>query len=356
VLSGITGYPTLAGYVATTAKPTATVGLTSPEQDPILAQWQYGLGRAVAFTSDASARWSAAWASWGDFSRFWSQVFKWTVPAPESQSLQVQTTLVGDQAKIVVDSIGADGRYVNDAPTTATIAMPPDPSHPGAGPPTLTLTQSAPGRYTGTVTADRQGNYLVQVSQSLPGQSAPATQVHGFTVPYSPEFAELPTNYSLLRELTRDTGGAVLTQPSQAFAHDLRLADSAQPIWPLLIAALVPLFLLDVAVRRVRFDLADLRPAVNWVRKRWVGQSTRASQLAARLAASRRAADLTSPAPSRPLLRPMARHAPPPVGPIAPRPAPRTVPSVAPASTSGPTGSRLLAAKRRATPTNTGSR
>lgn len=354
VLNGITSYPPLLGYVATTAKPTATIGLVSPEQDPILAQWQYGLGRAVAFTSDASARWSASWASWSDFSRFWSQVFKYTVPSPQSQTLQVQTTMVGDQAQITVDAIGSDGRYVNDAPTTATVAVPPDPNHPEQGPRSLTLTQSAPGRYTGTISADAQGNYLIQVSQNVPGQAAPATQVHGFTVPYSPEFGELPTNYSLLRELARDTGGDVLTQPSQAFAHDLRLADSAQPIWPLLIAALIPLFLLDVAVRRLRFDLADLEPVVERIKTRWIGQSTRATQLAARLAASRRAPRPVAPRPARPTLhptpRPDAAHQPSPNRPPTPRPLPRPAPLPAASGASGPAGSRLLAAKRRAVP------
>src|SRR6202011_4707282 len=59
ILAGIATYPPLLGYVATTPKPSATIGLVSPsENDPILAQWQYGLGHTVAFTSDASARWS----------------------------------------------------------------------------------------------------------------------------------------------------------------------------------------------------------------------------------------------------------------------------------------------------------
>src|SRR5258708_17927220 len=49
--------PSLKGYIATTPKDTATVILTAPGyNDPLLAAWQYGLGRAVAWTSDATAR------------------------------------------------------------------------------------------------------------------------------------------------------------------------------------------------------------------------------------------------------------------------------------------------------------
>ena len=55
--------PDLRGYVRTRAKPTAEVVLTSDNNDPILAQWQYGRGRAIAWTSDAGTDWadSLAW-------------------------------------------------------------------------------------------------------------------------------------------------------------------------------------------------------------------------------------------------------------------------------------------------------
>jgi hypothetical protein len=346
ILDSLTGLPPLYGYVATTPKPSATVGLVSPaEHDPILAQWQYGLGRSIAFTSDASARWSSSWVSWASFSQFWGQVFKWAVPPPQSQSLQVQTSVVAGQATIVVDAIGTDGRYVNDATTTATIAGPPgptpDPNQPRT-PPSVPLVQSAPGRYEVQVPAEVQGNYLVQVSQTAPGQKATASQVGSFTIPYSPEYAGLPPDLGLLRELGRRTGGAFLSRPADSFAHDLHLADAAQPVWPYPIAALVPLFLLDVAVRRLRLGRSDLQPAFAWLRVRWQGKSGEAATLARRLAVARQTAQ---PAAPRPTLRPAPAAAratlPPP-----PRPAP-----VRPAvSASGPPSSRLLAAKRRAEP------
>src|SRR5439155_15678457 len=129
---------------------------------------------------------------------------------------------------------------------------------------TISLNQVAPGRYEGAVPADLPGSYLVQVSQSSAGQTAPATQIYGFAVPYSPEFANIPPDVELLRELARQTSGSVLTTPADAFAHNLRLADSAQPIWPYLIGALVPLFLLDVAIRRLRVSIVDL---LGWSRR-----------------------------------------------------------------------------------------
>ena len=50
--------PLLMGYVSTTRQgDRAKVLLVSDYGDPILAKWNYGLGRSVAFTSDAKNRW-----------------------------------------------------------------------------------------------------------------------------------------------------------------------------------------------------------------------------------------------------------------------------------------------------------
>ena len=65
ILSGLDkGLPQLLGYNGTTIKPAAQSVLVTGRDDPLLAQWQYGLGRAVAWTSDASGRWAQDWVGW----------------------------------------------------------------------------------------------------------------------------------------------------------------------------------------------------------------------------------------------------------------------------------------------------
>ena len=59
------GFPSLLGYNGTTSKAAATTVLVSGRSDPVLAQWQYGLGRAVAWTSDATGRWARSWVGLG---------------------------------------------------------------------------------------------------------------------------------------------------------------------------------------------------------------------------------------------------------------------------------------------------
>ena len=68
--------PLLLGYVMTKAKPTAQVQLLTENGDPLLASGRYGLGKSVAFTSDATELWAGEWLEWNNFGKFWSQVVR----------------------------------------------------------------------------------------------------------------------------------------------------------------------------------------------------------------------------------------------------------------------------------------
>src|SRR5436190_2408795 len=72
-------YPILRGNVATTPKPRAETPLWTDKGDPLLAHWNYGLGRAVAFTSDAKAKWAQRWVNWDKYQQFWSQISQWSL-------------------------------------------------------------------------------------------------------------------------------------------------------------------------------------------------------------------------------------------------------------------------------------
>src|SRR5262249_23003128 len=64
--SGQPSLPEVRGYVATTPRPQSTVVLASPSADPLLAEWQDGLGTVMVWTSDVSNTWSAPWLQNGD--------------------------------------------------------------------------------------------------------------------------------------------------------------------------------------------------------------------------------------------------------------------------------------------------
>ncbi|NDC39312.1 MAG: hypothetical protein EBZ48_14915, partial [Proteobacteria bacterium] len=75
--TSLRAFPPLRGYVQTRPRPQAAlelVALAAERAEPVLASWQYGKGRVVAFTSDANGRWSSYWTQWPKFYQFWTEL------------------------------------------------------------------------------------------------------------------------------------------------------------------------------------------------------------------------------------------------------------------------------------------
>src|SRR5207248_4589231 len=133
VLRSISGdLPLLSGYVATTPKDRAVTALETEGGHPLLAHWQYGLGRVVAWTSDAQQGWASAWARWPDAAQFWSQTVRWALPAPVQSNFQptVQVGPDGRQVTLPVQAVADDGRVADLQHTRATLLAPDGPARP----------------------------------------------------------------------------------------------------------------------------------------------------------------------------------------------------------------------------------
>ena len=162
ILTGIESVPQLAGYVATTPKPAGRVILSTHQDDPLLAAWQYGLGRAVAWTSDATGRWAQRWVAWDGFSRFWTQVVRWTIVERAGVPVEVGVALEGETARVTVDAANEDGTFVNGLDASVSVVGP------EGEPMRVALAQTAPGRYEGTFVPHTEGAYLMRLTASSP--------------------------------------------------------------------------------------------------------------------------------------------------------------------------------------------
>ncbi len=262
ILSGITSVPNLLGYVATEPKQTAQVILKGPApfEDPILASWQYGLGRAVAFTSDATARWGAHWVTWDNFTRFWSQALAWTMTQGSGDKLELQVVLEGEQARLIVDARSEDGQFLNGLNLQAAISSTTsDPMH-------VNLHQIAPGRYEAVFTPTEEGAYFLSISGQgvVDGNPIQVRQITGWVMSYSPEYRvqAQTSNVNLLRDLAQMTGGRDMAEdPALPFVHNLVVRNAYTPLWPYLLLAVLLLLPVDIAVRRLVITPSDLRRA-----------------------------------------------------------------------------------------------
>jgi uncharacterized membrane protein len=243
--------PPLLGYVATSPKSLANVPLVSHKDDPLFAHWQYGLGRSVAFTSDAKARWAAPWLGWGGFSQFWGQTVRWSLRDLSSDVLHPRIEGLGDRARVIVDAVAADGTLLNGLALQAVV------SGPDGQREEVEISQSAPGRYEGEFDAGDSGAYVVGLNARGPGRFA-AHQTAGFAVGYPPDFAETEPQEAFLKGLAEQTGGTVLTDPAEAFAPPATMPKVPLDIWRGLLWLAVVLLPFDVAVRRLVIRREDL--------------------------------------------------------------------------------------------------
>jgi Mg-chelatase subunit ChlD len=240
--------PVLDGYVLTTPKDAAETPLISPRGDPLLAQWQFGLGRSVAWTSDSQGRWTARFASWPDAGQFWSGLVDWVLP-PDEDPLRLEVSAVAGLGHLLVET---DSPPVTRVDTLARITGPAGDAR------TVRLAASAPGRFEGTFPANDSGAYLVQVTQRDPtGGEQRASG--GLVVPYSPEYRAPRPDPQFLARLARAGGGRVLTQPADAWAPLARPGQSERDLSPALLLLALFLFPLDIALRRLTLNWGDLR-------------------------------------------------------------------------------------------------
>jgi uncharacterized membrane protein len=265
IMDGINALPELLGYVGTTSKAAAQVILRAPNEfnDPILAAWQYGLGRSVAFTSDATARWGQNWVSWEDFSRFWSQTVRWTITEGSNNNIEVRTVQEGEQTRVIVDARDDNGQFANGLTLEASVT---DPTLQNQR---IILIQVAPGRYEATFAPDQEGAYLMQIvgtGSSSEGTPIAVDQTNGWVLSYSAEYVQSSNTVSVLPQIAATTGGRSLEEDLQAaFARDLIPQTAMIPLAPLLLLFALVLLPFDVAVRRLvitRSDWQRLRTAM----------------------------------------------------------------------------------------------
>ncbi len=271
ILRGIEGgLPQLLGYNGTTAKPAAQTVLVTARDDPLLVQWQYGLGRSVAWTSDSTGRWAKSWIGWTGFSKFFSQMVGWTFPGEESGGIEAQFVDRGGRTYLRVESVASDGSP-RDFYATRVALVGPDLS-----PVAVALSQVAPGVYEAPVASLESGAYAVRVTQTKPGEAALGRTL-GLVAPTAAEYRLLGANEPLLAAIRSATGGSALATPAAAWVHDLRRTSQFTDLWPWLLVLALLLWPLDIALRRVslgRRELADGR--------RWVSDRVRGRRIAAR--------------------------------------------------------------------------
>lgn len=231
--------PPLKGYVKFIAKPTAETILKIDRDDPLLSRWQYGLGRAAVFTSDAKSRWATDWVTWKGFDRFWTNLFRDLLPHAQAG----EAALEFDAAD---GMLVASYRLARGVPPPAKVpqlfVFGPD----GFRQP-LDVKKTGEGQYRGALPiGGRQGLFLVR-----PLEESAAFPEAGLYRPEA-ELQDFGSNETALKQIADFTGGRYRPAPADLFDSGGRSIASTLSLWPGLLALAILVNLGELVLRKWR--------------------------------------------------------------------------------------------------------
>ncbi|HEX9854679.1 MAG TPA: VWA domain-containing protein [Acidimicrobiia bacterium] len=280
VTAGLTEAPPLLGYVLTRAKSTASIPLEVGPGDPLLASWQRGLGRATAWTSDATARWSVDWLPWQGFVDFWGKVVSDVLPPGLDNPPEVR-----------LSGGGLDITYEADVPLDAVaIANVRDST---GNVRSIALQRTGESTFAGRVPVTEGGAYWVAV-QVENASGTLASGSNGVVAGYADEFAFRDPDPGLALDVTDVTEGRVDPAAADVFDPAPAAGAAATEIWSWLVAAALVLFMADIVLRRLIVSSGDFA-----VWKETLTPTSRAPVEAIRTDEPSREAPPDQPAPPR---------------------------------------------------------
>lgn len=236
------GVPSLLGYVATTPKSTATVILESTQNDPVLAVWQYGLGRTAAWTSDGTNNWTGNWAGWDGYAALWHNMIDWTISDTGLGEDRLTVTQEPGQAVINYETQDYTGQTEVSAVVTDEEGNQQE----------VTLKASAPGIFQAQVPLTETGVYSVNL-RNQQGDELVKNINTATAIQYSQEYRYAEVTNSIDR-FVKQVNGRYIETPQEVYDSDLRGAKTRTSLTSAILVAAVFLFLLDIVFRRLSID------------------------------------------------------------------------------------------------------
>ena len=241
VLAGIdeSELPPLEGWALTRPRRGADVRLYAPvgdERDPILATWQYELGRVAALPVDFQAG-GSAWSTWDGFGKLWTQMVSWAAPPALASDHRLEARRQRDGTLLRLTTL-VDG--------TGPFAL----HLPNVG--DFRLRQTAPRTFTTTIPSLHAGLHRATLLSGGGGTlvEEPLVLMVPATSDADREYRASDADRDLLTTVAALTGGRVDPEPNAVLAVRPGFARAVMPLDWLLVPLALVLLLADVALRR----------------------------------------------------------------------------------------------------------
>jgi von Willebrand factor type A domain-containing protein/putative glutamine amidotransferase len=253
VLNGINlrEMPPIDFFAVTEAKEGAEVPLIvrkAHHSAPLLATWQYALGRSAIFSADPDSMGSLAWLRWNHYAEFWSQLVSWVAREGDSGpfTLHVKNSPDGalDLEAQKADTLPSSNLFcrITGGRRAADVAM----TQVGAS---VYHGESAPlrrGKYSLALMVKAGDTERVLLRREI---AAVASQTTGGT-----ELRLRPPNLGLLREIASQTGGEFDAPVSKMLQRSGATVQSYRSVESLLLPLAIIILIGEIYVRRRFLD------------------------------------------------------------------------------------------------------
>jgi Mg-chelatase subunit ChlD len=245
VLTGIAEeeLPPIARWAVTRARPGAELRLwveAGGRHDPILATWQYELGRVAVLPMDFQAG-AAGWATWRGFGKLWTQLARWTAAPAVAGDRHLEAWPSRDGTLLALEAVAAE-------PGPFTLHVEPDAD--------VLLRAVGPRRWLGLAPRLEPGRHVATLRTAGQRGEAPAgeAQAMDLFVPEGPrgghESRSGGENLALLSRVATLSGGRMEPPPTSVLAARPGTSRRTVPLAGWLVATALALVVTGVALRR----------------------------------------------------------------------------------------------------------
>jgi Mg-chelatase subunit ChlD len=218
---------------------TANSGSEPTKMDPLYVRWQYGLGRAAVFSSDAKSRWAEAWVTWPGFDKFWINVARDLL----THTAPTEATADYDSAN---GDIEVSYRLSEDFLTPAAVPR---------------IFVIGPQGFEQRIDIEKTANRLYRGRVHIGRLSGlfrirPVTETAAFPeiglYRQRQESNDFGSNDAVLARISSMTGGRFNLAPDAVFKADGRYIYSSWRLWPALLALAIVFTLAELILRKWR--------------------------------------------------------------------------------------------------------
>ncbi len=247
VVAGITDLPTLDGYYGTLLKEEATMVLSSNEELPVYASWEYGNGRVGSFTSDLSGHWSTSYFIDPQGSNLIKNMVSSLFP---EKSMEEKTIITEFSQNNYSSTVKITTQLENSQTITAKV------TNPNGSTVDILLNQISTGVFTGKFETKIPGIYTVAISKRNSSNNVLSETYEYTAFSYSNEydlFSDSNDGFKLVEEISELGNGKILYMTDGTFTEEAQVMINTFNPKFLFLSLMIACFVLDIFARKFKF-------------------------------------------------------------------------------------------------------